>query len=94
MRLFWIPDIDLREYEADDFITKAALAQMLDRPKRSLNRMVVRGDLPPPKKMFGMKVWRVGTLADWLAEMSDHYCTALISSIKELQLVIHQQLKC
>lgn len=91
--LIWILDIDLSEYEADDFITKAALAQMLSRPKRSINRMVTRGDLPLPWQMFGMKVWRVGTLADWLAAMSERDCEALSTSIKELQLFIAKQLK-
>ena len=52
-------------------VDSQALGQMLGRCKKSVQRAVRRGELPPPFRFMGRHVWLVKTLLDHLQEQQD-----------------------
>lgn len=55
-------------YAPDGFITKQALCRLFECSGRTIQRMIVRRDLPPPTNMAGKAVWHAGAFGAWLAD--------------------------
>ena len=57
----------LAELPREAHVNIRALARMLGRSVRSVERAVRRGELPPPFRFMGRRVWIAGTIIDHMA---------------------------
>jgi hypothetical protein len=53
-------------------ITEEGLAQLFKRHVVSVKRAVERGELPPPCRLFGLRVWTAGTIIRYIEQRLDH----------------------
>lgn len=58
----------------DAHVNAAALARILGKSRRSIDRGAARGDLPPPIVFFGKRVWTVGKILDFLNAKQTEAC--------------------
>ncbi len=56
----------LAELPRDALVDAKALGKLLGRSKRSVERAVRRGELPPPFRFMGRNQWTVATIRDHL----------------------------
>ena len=61
----------LARLPAETILTESALASMIGRCKRSVQRMVKRGELPPGIAFAGQTVWLSGRILDHLAARAE-----------------------
>jgi len=54
----------LGELPAGAILDEKALARAFGRCRRSVQRAVQRGELPPPVRLFGRPSWTVGTILE------------------------------
>ena len=55
----WLADLS-----PDVYVNSSQLGKLIDRSKRSIERMWRRGELPPPVKFAGRNVWFVGAILE------------------------------
>ena len=53
---------ELGELGSGAVVTEEGVAQLFNRCTVSVKRAVIRGELPPPCRLFGSNAWTVGTL--------------------------------
>ena len=58
---------ELAELPREAYIDIRALARILGRSVRSVERAVRRGELPPPFRFMGKRVWMAGVIVDHMA---------------------------
>lgn len=56
----------LAGFHPDALLAQADLAEALGVCGRTLRRMVMKSELPPPVPLGGRKVWLAGRVRDWL----------------------------
>jgi hypothetical protein len=56
----------LGEMTPGTIVTEEGLAQVFKRHIVSVKRAVERGELPPPCRLFGVRVWTAGTLIRYI----------------------------
>lgn len=59
----------LADLPADAEVGQSTLADHLGCSKRTLRRMVRRGELPKPVKWGARRIWTAGTIRAWLAAL-------------------------
>ena len=73
----------LGELKSGAVITEEGVSHLFNRHPTSVKRAIDRGELPPPVRMFGSKVWTVGVLVS-------HIETRLSNRAKELEQEIRK----
>lgn len=63
--------IKLHGYLDTQLLNKFELAEALGRTDRTILRMVSRREIPPPVRLGGLAVWRVGCINAWISERID-----------------------
>jgi hypothetical protein len=61
----------LGEMTPGTIVTEEGLAQVFKRHIVSVKRAVERGELPPPCRLFGARVWTAGTLIRYIEHRLD-----------------------
>ena len=56
----------LAELPREAILDEAALARVFDVVPRTIKRMVVRYELPPPVLLASKRCWKVGAVLDWI----------------------------
>jgi len=62
----------LAELPAEALVDEAALSRAFGVCARTIRRMVVRFELPPPIRMAGRSMWLAGNVIAWLKDMAEH----------------------
>jgi len=70
----------------DAHLDAMALAKILGRHRRSIDRGAARGDLPPAILFFGKRVWTVGKILDYLDAKQTEACQ---KAARHAQRVLH-----
>ena len=61
----------LGEMRPGTIVTEEGLAQLFKRHVVSVKRAVERGELPPPCRLFGARVWTAGVLLRYIERQLD-----------------------
>jgi hypothetical protein len=61
----------LGEMKPGTIVTEEGLAQLFNRHVVSVKRAVERGELPPPCRLFGARVWTAGALIRYIEQQLD-----------------------
>jgi|SRR5262245_53768759 len=61
----------LGELQPSAIVTEEGVARLFNRHIVSVKRAVERGELPPPCRLFGAKVWTVGSLIRYIEQRLD-----------------------
>jgi hypothetical protein len=56
------------ELPPDTIISEVALAERLGKHPVSIKRAILRGELPPSRKMFGTPAWQIGFINEYFTE--------------------------
>ena len=62
----------LAELPREAILDEAALARVFDVVPRTIKRMVVRYELPPPVLLASKRCWKVGAVLDWINANIEH----------------------
>jgi hypothetical protein len=62
----------LGEMKPGTIVTEEGLAQLFKRHVVSVKRAVDRGELPPPCRLFGARVWTAGALIRYMEHRLDN----------------------
>ena len=64
--------VALGEMKPGTIVTEEGLAQLFKRHVVSVKRAVERGELPPPCRLFGTRVWTAGALIRYIERRLDN----------------------
>lgn len=64
--------VALGEMKPGTIVTEEGLAQLFRRHVVSVKRAVERGELPPPCRLFGTRVWTAGALIRYIERRLDN----------------------
>jgi hypothetical protein len=62
----------LGEMKPGTIVTEEGLAQLFKRHVVSVKRVIERGELPPPCRLFGASVWTAGALIRYIEHRLDN----------------------
>ena len=63
INLDWLPD--------NAYIDETTLAKAFHKTTRTVRRMVVRREIPPPFSLGGKRQWRGGDVKDWIDGLAE-----------------------
>jgi hypothetical protein len=77
--------VELATLPAGAHLDAAALARILGRCKKSIQRAARRGELPPPIKFLGRDIWLAGTIQEHLAARQNRALQKAIRRDREIR---------